>query len=182
MAEAQAARPGQNTPDGTFLGEMFKSYWRIEDDKNSLRQAHRTKVGQLTAQQTDVKTLVKDKGYSLRAFNELINEEKDRRRVANRQAGLEDDDVDALEAMKNALGAFADTPMGRAAMKAAGASDDDFEQDVRGTDQREREAVRTEAAAPTDREAKRKRKNAALDAVAGNGAEKLATGLKPLHS
>lgn len=183
MAEAQATRPGQNTPDGTFLGEMYKSYFRIEDDKNSLRQQHRTRIGALSTQQADVKALVKEKGYSLRAFNELLNEEKDRRRVANRTAELEDDDVDALQAMKNALGDFANTDIGRAALKAAGATDDDFEQDVRGTDQKEREALQKESTAGpgTDREAKRKRKNAALDAVAGNGAEKLA-GLKPLHS
>ena len=75
MAEAQAARPGQNTPDGTLLNEMFKSYFRIEDDKNSLRQKHRNQIGQLSTQQSEVLDRVKDKGYSVRAFKELLNEE-----------------------------------------------------------------------------------------------------------
>ncbi len=86
MAEAAAARPGHNGPDGTLLNEMFKSYFRIEDDKNSMRQQHRTQIGKLTEQQNEVLTRVKDGGHNVRAFKELLNEERDRRRVENRKA------------------------------------------------------------------------------------------------
>lgn len=172
MAEAAAARPGHNGPDGTLLNEMMKSWWRIEDDKNSLRQGHRTKIGKLTEQQADVIARVKDGGHNVRAFKELLNEEKDRRRVENRKAKLEDEEVDALDAMRDALGAFADSPLGRAALGEEQPEAD--EDDVRSPAQRKREKARQQ-------------KNAALDAVAssdapaGNGSELLLTGLKTLN-
>lgn len=166
-----AATPGagHNGPNGTLLNEMLRSFWRIEDDKNSLRQSHRTKIGKLTEQQNEVIARVKDGGLSVRAFKEIINEERDRRRVENRKAKLDDDDVDALDAMKEALGAFADTPLGKAAL-----GEETGEEDIRSPAQKKREAAR-------------KAKNAALDKVAdgdapaGNGSETIVAGIKPLH-
>jgi hypothetical protein len=166
-----AATPGagHNGPNGTLLNEMFKSYFRIEDDKNSKRQQHRNAIGKLTEQQNEVKTRVKDAGYSLRAFNELLNDEKDRRRVENRRAKLDDDDVEQYDSMVAALGALADTPLGKAAL-----GEEQDEADLRSPAQKKREKAR-------------KDKNAALDAVAGgdapagNGSETITAGIKPLH-
>lgn len=169
-----AATPGagHNGPNGTLLNEMFKSYFRIEDDKNSLRQSHRTRIGKLTDQQNDVITRVKDGGHNVRAFKEMLNEERDRRRVESRREKLDEDDVEALDAMKAALGQLDGTPLGRAAL---------------GEEQPEADEADLRSPAQKKRERARKDKNAALDAVAGgdapagNGSEAIKTGIKPLH-
>ncbi len=151
---------------------MLKSWWRIEDDKNSMRQQHRTKIGKLTEQQGEVITRAKDGGLNVRAFKELINEEKDRRRVENRRAKLDDDDVEQFDSMKAALGQLDGTPLGRHAL---------------GEEQPEADEADLRSPAQRKRERARKDKNAALDAVAGgdapvgNGSETIKTGIKPLH-
>src|SRR4051794_38296163 len=85
----ELAKPGHNAGNETLYAEMCKSYFRIEDDKNSLRQRHRSELGELTEQQADVKTRVKDAGFSQAAFMILVRQEQRRRAYEKRprQAG-----------------------------------------------------------------------------------------------
>src|SRR4051812_19241413 len=50
MAET-LAKPGHNAGDPATYAQLFKSFFRIEDDKNSLRQRMRTEIGELSEQQ-----------------------------------------------------------------------------------------------------------------------------------
>lgn len=163
MSEAQA-----NSPDATLLREMLASFWRVEDEKNSLRQKHREAIGSLSEQQAQAKARAKDAGHPLAVFNILVAEEKARRAATNREARLDEDEQDHLSMVRDALGDFADSPLGRAALGEEAAE----EQDVRPRHLKGREKDRA------DRKAE---KNAALDAVASTNGAAIEKGISKLN-
>lgn len=165
MSEATSPAHGQNSGTSPLLTEMFKSHWRIEDEVNSLRMKHMASVGKLREQQADVRTRVKDGGFNVRAFKELIAEETDRRRAANRKAKLDDEDAEAVENQREALGGLAALPLGQAAL---GEDAEDVAEKKAG------------------RQKRRAAANSALDAVAGedqtaDNVTRLQTGIKTKH-
>lgn len=121
MAET-IAKPGHNQGDPKVYGEFLRSFFRIEDDKNSLRQTHRAQLAPYAAQQKQVRTLVREAGFSVAGFNELVLREKARRAEKNRIANLDDDVLHEIESLEGALGDYKDTPLGEAAVAAAQAS------------------------------------------------------------
>jgi hypothetical protein len=150
MSDAPQPGHGQNSGPSPLLQEMFKAHWRTEDEINSLRMKHMAAVGKLRERQADVRTRVKDGGFNVRAFKELIAEETDRRRAANRKAKLDDEDADAVDVQREALGDLAKLPLGMAALG-----------------EEPGEAAEKKA----KRQGRRAASNAALDAVAGDQTE-----------
>lgn len=118
MAET-LAKPGHNAGDPATYAQLFKSFFRIEDDKNSLRQAARIRIGELSEQQAQVKTLVKEAGFSPAGFIELVAQEKARRAEANRREKLEADVLHEVDLMTEALGPLIGTPLGDVVVEAA---------------------------------------------------------------
>ena len=159
---------GANAPDATILREMLASYWRVEDEKNSKRQAHRQQIGELSEQQAEAKSRAKDAGHPIAVFNALVMDEKARRAATAREAKLDEDERDHLAFVKDKLGLLADTPLGRAAL-----GEDAQEPDDRPGFLKDKEK---------SRRARKAEQNEALDAVADNGASTIADGIRPLHS
>lgn len=124
MAET-IAKPGHNVADPAKYAELFKSFFRIEDDINTMRMRHAKEVGELNAQQKQIKAMVKDAGYSAAGFRELVLQEKARRAEANRLAELEDDVRDEIDHLKDSLGDLFGTPLGNAVLSAADGDEDD---------------------------------------------------------
>jgi hypothetical protein len=75
---------------------------------------------------------IREAGINIVAFREILSERRAERRHQKRLGALEDDDLHAYEDMERALGEFADTPLGEAALDRArprGASVDEFRGD-----------------------------------------------------
>ena len=67
----------------------------------------------------EIKGEIREAGYSMSAFKEILRKHRDERARAKRIAALEDDARSELEQMAEALGDFIDLPLGQAAMARA---------------------------------------------------------------
>lgn len=110
-------------------------------------------------------------GIPKKALKTVIKVRATERKLEAMRDDLETEDQESFDQIRHALGDLADTPLGGAALSGAGEGDEG-EADVRSPAQKRR-----------DKE--RKDRDAALDAASigdtGNGAEKLATGLRQLN-
>lgn len=72
----------------------------------------------------DIKASAREAGINMKGFAVVLAEHRDIRRHEKRVAGLELDDQAAYEEMAQKLGAYADTPLGAAAMARAKPKED----------------------------------------------------------
>jgi hypothetical protein len=90
------------------------------------------------------KDAAKEAGIPKKALNSLLKERELLRKIDGIRESFEDEeDLETYEALVEALGPLADTPLGRAA---TGSSDDDDEEDVRPRHLREQDENRKAAA------------------------------------
>jgi hypothetical protein len=61
----------------------------------------------------------REAGINMAAFRAVVAEHRNARNLAQRLAGLEADDAEDFAAMCDALGAFGDTELGKAALQRA---------------------------------------------------------------
>ena len=67
----------------------------------------------------EVRGEIREAGYSMSAFNEILRKHRDDRAREKRIAALEDDARSELEQMAEALGGLVDLPLGQAAIQRA---------------------------------------------------------------
>ena len=89
---------------------------RQDDEIESLRGDFIEQCVGPRAQIKEIMVSAEEAGVNMKAFRELLKKHRADRRHEQRVAGLERDDRAALDDMKQALGEFADTPLGAAAI------------------------------------------------------------------
>jgi hypothetical protein len=89
---------------------------RADDELASLRGAYMSDCKGPRASIREIMGAARDSGENMKAFRLVLKGHRDARKQAKRVAELEQDDADAYEAMREKLGAFADTPLGEAAL------------------------------------------------------------------
>lgn len=167
MATAQSENT--NGLDPTRSRQVLEEIEALHDDIRSLNEANSSKVA---AKRQEIgqkyKEAKKAWGINTRALKAEVKARQHERKAAELFASLDEEDLDDAVLLRDALGDFASTALGRAAM-----GDDELQEteaDIRSPAQKRRE---TERAARKAREAKE------LDAAGDNGAAKLAKGIKP---
>jgi len=164
---------------------------RIEALHQKKERAHMAYMAECAVIAEDVKVIVDEAkaawGIPKRALKTVIKVRAGERKLAKLREDLEADDQESFDQIRHALGDLADTPLGRAV------TGETFDSDIRGTDQKDREAFRLEFEGKDGdkRDGKGRRKRAGDDALnaavstdgaADNGAAQLATGLRPLKA
>ena len=151
---------------------------RIEAIADRKEAAHMAYMRECSVFAEDTKAVYEEAktawGINRRALKTVVKVRAAERRVEAMRDALEGDEQETFDQIRHALGDLADTPLGRSA------TGEDDDEDLRGTDQKEREAVRKE------RQPRARKGDAALNAAASegpadNGASTLADGIKPLH-
>lgn len=106
--------------DKVKLERAFEQIDQADDELASMKGSYMLQCRRPRAQIKDVKAQLRENGCNMRAFAVLLQKHRDERAQARRAEGLEPDDRAELEQMIEALGPFGDTPLGQAAIVAAG--------------------------------------------------------------
>lgn len=109
---------GRNGFDGKQVGEFLARIDECDDELATLQGEYRNACKGPRASIKNVKQLAHEAGLNPVAFNEALALHREDRRAEKRRLGMEQDDAADLEAMLDALGPFADTDLGQAAVAA----------------------------------------------------------------
>lgn len=118
MSETSHAARG-----GNGYGEQIQSFLdrigALDDELLSLRASYMNECKGPRGRIRDVLLEVRESSINTRAFRELLQQHRDERRRQARVDALEADDRDAYDVLIDALGPFAATPLGQAALDRA---------------------------------------------------------------
>lgn len=171
-----AAAQHGNGPNPERTKECVERIEALDRERERLHMEYMAECARLARDKGDIYTEAKAAwGLSTRVLKRVVKVRGAERKLEEMRSSLEAEEQETFDQIRFALGDLADTPLGRAA------TGEDFSEDVRGTDQKEREGFARE------RKSRRKKGDDALNAAAtegapaDNGASKLADGIKPLH-
>jgi hypothetical protein len=116
--------PGFNGFNKTQISGYIAEIDLRDDQLDSLRSDYMLKCKTPRAAIREIKAAVKEAGINRKAFEELLTQHREDRAALKRVAAMEADDAADLEALQEALGEYADTPLGAAALKRAGAGEE----------------------------------------------------------
>jgi hypothetical protein len=105
--------------DNTSINGYIEAIDRADDELLSMRGSYMSQCKGPRARIKEAKDSAREAGVNMAAFNVLLKGHRADRQQAKRVAELEGDDVAAYQEMETALGAFADTPLGSAALESA---------------------------------------------------------------
>jgi hypothetical protein len=105
--------------DNTSITGYLEAIDRADDELASLQGSYMSQCKGPRATIREVKGSAREAGVNMKAFDVLLKGHRDERKHAKRVAALEADDVDAYQEMEAALGEFASTPLGSAALEGA---------------------------------------------------------------
>lgn len=92
----------------------------IEAEKESARGVYMSKCRELKSDQDDVFEEANDAGIPTKILKRVVNTRKLERKVDAIREKLDQDDQDAFDNLRHALGDLDETPLGNAAKRAAG--------------------------------------------------------------
>lgn len=95
---------------------LLKKIAKSHDDLDTLRGEYMSECKVPRGKIRDAMAVAKESGVNMLAFRELVRGHLAERKRRKRIAALENDDKAALDEMLEALGPFADTALGQAAM------------------------------------------------------------------
>lgn len=112
---------GDNSLDKAQIRKIFKDIDEADSELETLKSDYMTKCKRPRKKIRDARKRAKALELDMAAFTVAIKNRRDERRIANRRAELEQAEELALDAIMMALGDFASTGLGQAAVrKAAG--------------------------------------------------------------
>lgn len=114
-----AQRDGSNGFEGEQLERYLKEIEKADDELASLKSSHMEACKQPRSWVRDTMASAKEAGINMAAFRAVVVAHRADRKVDARIAELEADDAADFEAMQEALGAFGDTDLGKAALRKA---------------------------------------------------------------
>src|SRR5262245_56261344 len=110
---------GSNGFDGEALEKYLTQIDSADDELVALKMEHMRACKAPRQRIRNVMAQAKTAGLNMNALKAVISKHRAERKVDQTIAELEADDRADFEAMKAALGEFADTPLGQAALKKA---------------------------------------------------------------
>jgi hypothetical protein len=112
-----------DTLSNGFRAEQLKSYLdeidAADDELASLKGDYMQKCKRPRGRVKETIATAKDAGINTKALRAVIADHRAKRKQERRVADMEADDADDYAAMQDALGAFGDTELGRAALDKA---------------------------------------------------------------
>ena len=105
--------------DGQALAGYLNRIDEADDELATLQCEYRNQCRGPRGTIKLIKQEAHDAGLNAAAFAEILTLHREARAAERRKAELEPEDIDDLEAMQEALGPFADTELGTAAMAKA---------------------------------------------------------------
>jgi hypothetical protein len=108
-----------DAPDNTSIINFLHAIDAADDELASLRGTYMSQCKGPRATIAEIKGSAREAGVNMKAFAVVLKGHRADRAQEKRIAALEEDDVAAFEEMAAALGAFADTPLGGAALEGA---------------------------------------------------------------
>lgn len=114
-----AQRDGGNGFTGEQLDKFMKEIDRADDELIELKIDHMNACKGPRGRIREVMKEARETVDNIAAFRAVVAKHRAERKIEQRIAELEADDRNACEAMQEALGAFADTDLGKAALKKA---------------------------------------------------------------
>jgi hypothetical protein len=105
--------------DNASINGYLDAIDRADDELASLRGSYMSQCRGPRATISEIKGSAREAGVNMKAFDVILKGHRDERKQAKRIAELEGDDIDAFEEMAEALGEFASTPLGSAALEGA---------------------------------------------------------------
>jgi hypothetical protein len=90
-----------------------------DDELASLRGSYMSSCKGPRGTIREIKDSAREAGFNMKAFAVILKGHRAERQQDRRIAELEGEDIDAFQEMEQALGAFADTPLGEAALAGA---------------------------------------------------------------
>jgi hypothetical protein len=117
QADAEADVPAaSNGYDGDQLKEYLEAIEAEHDELDKLKSAHMLACKGPRGRIKETMAAVREAEIKMPAFKAVLARRLAERKLARQVAELEDDDAHAHELMLAALGEFANTPLGRAAI------------------------------------------------------------------
>jgi len=117
------AHDGSNNVKGKQLAGYLKEIDKADDDLVALKVEHMRACKGPRGRIRNVMKEARESGANMEALRTLIAAHRADRKIDQRIAELEADDRAEYESLQEALGAFADSPLGQAALKAAAPKD-----------------------------------------------------------
>lgn len=112
-------RDGLNEFDGKQLETYLKAIDKADDRLIKLKVEHMEACKGPRGHIRNIMKEARESGVNMEALRTVIAAHRAERKIEQRIAELEEDDRDDYEAMQEALGAFGDTDLGKAALRRA---------------------------------------------------------------
>lgn len=116
MAQREGANGFDSEQLEKYLGEIDKA----DDELVSLKSEHMIACKVPRARIKSTMKEARNAGLNMEAFRAVVAKHRSERKIDQRLAELEADDRSDFEAMREALGDYGTTPLGEAALRAAG--------------------------------------------------------------
>lgn len=113
------AREGSNGFDGKMLEKYLRDIDKADDALIKLKVEHMTACKGPRGQIRNVMKEARASGVNMEALRTVVARHRADRKIDQRVSEMEADDRQDYEAMEEALGAFADTDLGKAALSKA---------------------------------------------------------------
>jgi hypothetical protein len=117
---------GDNSLDKAQLRKIFKDIDQADAELDTLKSAYMTRCKRPRKKIRDARKHAKGLGIDMAAFSVAIKDRRARWRIDARRHGLEPGEQQALDAIMAALGDYASTDLGKAAVRRAGNLADDL--------------------------------------------------------
>jgi uncharacterized protein (UPF0335 family) len=117
--EAATPKPGHNGFDPALLKGYVERIDNLKDEMASAKGSYMKTARECRDAINDVLTEAKDKGIPKKELKAVLKARDYTRKADAAREDLEGDAQDTFDAIAHALGLFADTPLGQAAMQAA---------------------------------------------------------------
>ena len=107
---------GRNRASSDQMADFVKRIENLEEEKLREKMTYMERARRISEQQKAVYDEAKDDGVPKKALKAVIKVREHERKAADLRDDLEDDDAASFEDIRSALGDYADTPLGSAAV------------------------------------------------------------------
>lgn len=107
---------GRNSASADSMADFVKRIENLEAEKLREKMTYMERARRITEQQKEIYDEAKDEGVSKKALRAVVKVRDHERKAEGLREDLEDDDAASFDDIRSALGDYADTPLGAAAV------------------------------------------------------------------